>query len=178
MHEQGRPDLDRDVIEEVHARAHYFGESILAERAVVRALARLPEDAREFALDHCRFISVGHALGFYLPAQVALDLATESTDGVWLVFLGDGEEPDDAESIVAHEVAHLWLGHPPTVDSREWLGNDRAVCDLARSWGFIGKGVDPSEAESIAEKLPAAKRRDIANRWRGRAGPSGVTPAE
>ena len=39
------------------------------ERAVVRAVARLPEDVREFALDRCRFLSAGHILGHYVPGS-------------------------------------------------------------------------------------------------------------
>ena len=93
MPDQRNPDPDRELLEDVHYRVGYFGESRATEEAVVRAVARLPEDVREFACDQCRFISVGHALGYYLPGRVGLDPATDTTEGIWLILLADGQTP-------------------------------------------------------------------------------------
>jgi hypothetical protein len=127
MPDQRNPDPDPELLEDVHYRVGYFGESRATEEAVVRAVARLPEDVREFACDQCRFISVGHALGYYLPGRVGLDPATDTTEGIWLILLADGQDPEDAESIVAHELAHLWLGHPLGTNSRDWLARTRSL---------------------------------------------------
>jgi hypothetical protein len=131
----------RALLAEIADRLTYFGEGHETEQAIVSALVSVPAEVREFALDYCRFFSIGDGLlGPYVPGMVALDPATGSTDGVWLVVLAEGLEAEDAESIVAHELAHLWLGHEVGVESGRWNETEEAACELTRSWGFTGKG--------------------------------------
>ena len=87
----------------------------------------MPADARQFALDHCIFVSVGSSS----PAQVL-----PPTDR-WTVLLEEGQ-PSVTESVVAHEVAHAWLGH----EGQNTDEQERDARSLARSWGFTGLGAD------------------------------------
>lgn len=93
-------------------------------------LGRLPADVLEFALEKCAFASVGSEV----PAQVI-----RPTDR-WLVLLseyGYEGQPAVSETVVAHEIAHAWLGHEESDDDKE-----REVRALVRSWGFTGHGAD------------------------------------
>src|SRR4051794_24203993 len=103
---------------------HEFGRIIevcdrLADDTLRRTLARLPVDVLEFALDQCAFASVGDGIRAQTLPPV----------GRWLILLGDGEQ---LEAVVAHEIAHAFLGHEsPNTDAQE-----QEVRDLVRSWGF------------------------------------------
>lgn len=64
----------------------------------------------------------------------------------------DKYEREDIVSIIAHEIAHAYLGHANSHSLRSdevHIADEMEVeaCELARSWGFSGRGTD---AESRA----------------------------
>jgi hypothetical protein len=135
--------VDGRLFEEIHYALSYNGESYETEYAIIRALSRLPDDVREFALWRCRFISTDGLRGTFLPGSIGVDALTRRSRGVWLIILHlDGLTPESAESVVAHELAHLWLGHEPFEP-----GDSDAELEAAaqtRAWGFRGSGTRPS----------------------------------
>jgi hypothetical protein len=91
----------------------YHGDDRETELAIVRVLARLPEEVRAFALERCRFLSVGRdTWGMVLPGRVGVDTFTKRTRNIRVVLL-DKQPPKShpLEPTIAHEVAHAWLRH-------------------------------------------------------------------
>jgi hypothetical protein len=79
--------------------------------------------------------------GFYLPGSIGVD-QSRRTRNVWIVLLYlQALKPESAQSIVAHELGHIWLGHAPT-GGRGTEEVDAAA--LVREWGFKGAGTRPS----------------------------------
>jgi hypothetical protein len=123
-----------DLRREVVSRVDHHGQSLRAEQILISALCRLPADVREQALEHCYFLSVSRDVGgFYLPVN---SLAAKQ----WLVVLNEDWSEEDLESAVAHEVAHLWLQHPPNDLSTDVERHENEAAALVREWGFSGMG--------------------------------------
>jgi len=60
-------------------------------------------------------------------------------DADWLIVLDD--RSPDLETVIAHEVAHAYLGHSiadPLSDDE----TERQASEQTRSWGFTGLGSD------------------------------------
>ncbi len=157
--------MERRTLEErVLYDLAYFGEDRETELAIVRALARLPEDVREFALTRCRFSSVGRdASGWTMPGRLGVDAYSRSSRNVWLIMLE--ERPPKSrpvEETVGHEVAHAWLRHDlsqagPIPEDIEDDWEVRAAAQ-ARAWGFDGPAANPER-----------ERRKLERHRRGRA---------
>jgi len=118
---------------------NYWGGTDATWRLIVNTIARLPQDVRDFALEECAFLSVGvDILGTVVPPRL--------TAKVWFVLLADGLSAEDGPGIVAHEIAHAWLGHdfmaPPANCEPE-------AANLVASWGFTGDGADPDRHSRI-----------------------------
>ena len=61
----------------------------------------------------------------------------------WLIFLADDLPFIDTPGIVAHEIAHAWLGHDKlSAEFTAVVETDAA--NLTASWGFPGRGADPT----------------------------------
>jgi hypothetical protein len=129
-------------------KVHFSDEPTLG--GVLRALCKMPEDARRFALVRVSFAIVGErgcagmALG---PRHLGGDR--------WLVALG--ERGALVESTVAHEVAHALFGHQHGSAEHE-----REAAAMAASWGFAGASADPAmcvERFERAESKVATRRR-------------------
>lgn len=140
--EDGQRELpERSGSTDIAHRLSYFGEHQTTLTRVAQCIAALPTEVREFALDRCRFVSVGHGVcGLTLPGRIATQEGR--TRNVWIIVLDEEEDPDQAKGTIAHEIAHAWLGH-------DRLGLDSSVemeveaARLAREWGFKGTGADP-----------------------------------
>jgi len=140
-----------DDLNAIQQRLAYYGDDAVLERTIVETLARLPDDVRVFALDQCCFLSVGGANhGMVLPGRIGRQEADytdvgpgESLDGdPWLVLLSESLPPRDAHGIVAHEIAHAWLGHDRlSLDVSPECEIDTA--NLTGRWGFTGLGANP-----------------------------------
>ncbi len=79
-------------------------------------------------------------LGYLLAATIGFDAFTGSTENVWLVVLSEEVEGENAERVVALELAHLWLGHDVSAPGPKWNETEEQACSLVRAWGFSGKG--------------------------------------
>lgn len=138
--------MDADLRREIHYDLEYHGDDLDMRAAIISALGRMPEDVRRFALDRCRYLSVGGTLaGYAVPGRIGVDPFTRRTRNVWLVVLTDVHE--DLEGLVAHEIAHLWLQQSETgnIAGREaWTAAEEAAEALCREWGFEGPGADAS----------------------------------
>jgi hypothetical protein len=114
------------------------------KEAVLRALVRLPEDVREFALMKCVFVPSGIS-SHYVPLEQLVGYMKRQKKE-WLVFLIGvglhGYTDEDVESVAAHEIAHLWLGHPTFADADSKCEVEAA--ELVKSWGFKGPGTNPT----------------------------------
>lgn len=108
--------------------AGYMGADADTHHAIVRAVSRLPQVVAQFVVDSCVFFSVGEAVyGQCLPARFV-----EGKD--WIIVVDEGF-PGDVEALVAHEVAHAYLGH----SIGEPLGDEeteRRAREQAVAWGF------------------------------------------
>jgi hypothetical protein len=117
--------------------ARYFGVDSPTYYAIVRALARMPEGARAFALDECLFLSVGRsARGLCRPTSMLGDAG-------WLVVIDERLAPTSIENTVAHEVAHAMLGHDIGDTNISHEDAEADVRELVREWGFRGFGAEP-----------------------------------
>lgn len=150
----------------------YCGNDADIEQLIIQTLARLPEEVQEFVCTRCRFLSIGgSANAVVLNGNMLFPPPLHFPEGIkWAIEQGrieellsnppklillsehivDNYEREDIVSIIAHEIAHAYLGHEPRhVGSEVNLPAKREVeaCELARQWGFSGMGTD---AESRA----------------------------
>jgi hypothetical protein len=94
------------------------------EAALARVLPRLPAEVRSFVADECRFLSLlgGKPYGHCADGLITLALSQ----------LSDTE----ADCVVAHEIAHAWLGHGPMPDGAQRERQEREAQEQAAAWGF------------------------------------------
>jgi hypothetical protein len=117
----------------------YYGEDDNFQGTLAHVLVALPEKVRDYTLARCIIFSIGRgAAGIVWPARVAQ--SSRYRRPKWLIVIS--EEADDLESTIAHEIAHAWLRHDrmAEVTPREW---EMEAANLARDWGFLGRGADP-----------------------------------
>jgi len=134
-------------------KAVYYGRCAHTEQLITETVQRLEAKVRDFVLDRCRFVSVGNTAQA-LPGCVGIHPFEQQAHNMWIIILEEGLHPnddrrraDEAHSIVAHEIAHAWLGH-------DRLGNVPPDCegqaaDQARQWGFTGKAADAEYCMSL-----------------------------
>jgi hypothetical protein len=141
--------------EDVAYALPYYGDDDALMRVIVDALMMLPCEVRAFALEHCCFLSIGRAnLGMVLPGRIATDPVRRRTRGRWFVLLAEDLPEGDAHGIVAHEVAHAWLGHDRL--SPECPQDcEEQTAGLTRDWGFSGKGADAAHCGDLGSPSAA-----------------------
>jgi hypothetical protein len=153
----------------------YWGYDPDIEQSIFQCVALLPKEVQEFAIDRCRFFSVGGSVNAaVLNGNILLPPLLNLPEGIrWAIEQGrieellsnppmlillsehivDKYEREDIVSIIAHEIAHAYLGHASRSHSLKADEAHRAAemeveaCELASSWGFSGRGTD---AESRA----------------------------
>ena len=147
---------DEDLYEMIDYELAVFGD-IAAEdrkykRLIVEVLAQIPEEAREKALEEGIFIIAGNITGASLPFYPfpcidenelrKLVKEVESLEHFLkkrLIILNfalmekAGYTEDEMKAVIAHEIAHLVLDHPPT---GKWEKIQREADDLVEKWGF------------------------------------------
>ena len=144
------PPQTTEDLDAVHYDLAYFGADGQLERVLVDTIARLPEDVRQFALDHCRFLSVGRVShGMVFRGSIGVDYVTKRSDAVWLVLLFEDVGEDDIHCMVAHEIAHAWLGHS-ALDPNVPKDAEIVTANLVAEWGFTGLGADADYCDSSA----------------------------
>ncbi len=118
----------------------YGGENTEMQLWIQSTLTKLPEEVAVFAIDRCRFISIGWGVaGLTFPGRIGVD-DYESPLNVWIIVLDDNISSEHVESVIAHEIAHAWLGHDRIGD----IPDDCEVvaANLTKEWGFTGHGAD------------------------------------
>ena len=138
--------------ERIYEDVSYYGGDQETHELITKTISRLPEEIIEFALSSCVFMSVGRSdYGLVMPP----DTKAEKPDpkiGVddrffywahdrWLIFLADHLPDDDALGIIAHEIAHAYLGHD-RLNYKLTMEVEREAANLAKAWGFTGIGTD------------------------------------
>jgi hypothetical protein len=112
--------------------ARYLGNDPRTHRALIRAPSRVPDDVLDVAIDKCAFFSLGGAgNGQCLPSRFI-----EGAE--WLLLIYD--DAPDIETVIAHEVAHAYLGHSITDPLMPHEETERQARDLVRSWVSPAKG--------------------------------------
>jgi hypothetical protein len=134
---------ERARLDQIAYDVSYYGDFDATQAAVVIAVSRLPAEVAEFVFDRCRFLSVGRGInGMVLPGRIGTDHKGAS-ENVWLILLHDNALSDygeAAQGIVAHEIAHAWLRHDRLSEVPEDC--EIAAAQLARDWGFTGRGAN------------------------------------
>lgn len=148
---------------------HYHGDNDDIERLIFQVVSKLPEEVQDFAIRECVFISFGNtAAGRTISGEIGYHPALTSPQGVkfatengrvadflqspmWLILLSeplliDQMSEQDAQSLIAHEIAHAWSKHDTRMGSSIDKAKEQEVqaCDLALEWGFDGLGADKS----------------------------------
>jgi hypothetical protein len=131
--------------ERMEAVSHHLGAADLQDdldltRTLAETLLCLPEEVAQFACDRCRFISSSGCYGMVLPGRLGVHPDTRAPeDDLWLILLASDLPEADAHSIVAHEIAHAWLGHDRlSPDLTPECEVEAAT--LTAQWGFSGIG--------------------------------------
>jgi hypothetical protein len=107
--------------EQIAYNLAFYGEDAETRSSIIRVLYQLPEDVVIFALDRCSFVSVGKAAsGMVLPGKIGVHSQKKRSRNCWLIILD--ERSTDDESVIAHEIAHAWLGHDriSAYDTETW----------------------------------------------------------
>ena len=138
--------------EDIVHRLAYYGEDSHLEGLIVEVVARLPEDVADFALERCRYMSVGESVfGMVLPGRIGVgwegrvqgNPSEVLPDDAWLVVLADPLPEKDAHSIIAHEIAHAWRGDDRLSFCGDNVALEEATARLTAEWGFSGIGAEP-----------------------------------
>lgn len=104
---------------------------------ITLTVAALPQEVREFVYEDCFFATVGAGIsGQVLPR--AIDR--------WLILLDaamlNDYDEDECRGVIAHEIAHAYLGHVMN-DPSLTIECEREAGAQAAAWGFTGIGADP-----------------------------------
>ena len=138
------PPLD---IRQIYEEVAYYGENPLMQGLIAATIARLPRDVSVFALDRCRFVSVGvGASGITLPGRIGVHGVEHRSRNCWIIVLDDRVAHDQIQSMIGHEIAHAWLGHDRLGETPEDCERQAAL--LTGKWGFVGDGADPEFCDS------------------------------
>lgn len=130
--------------EEAAYNVRYYGDNGEMWQRIVRTVTRLPAAVQEFVFERCAFMSVGRAAyGLVMPPNTAAaaDYLHWAHDR-WIVFLSDDLPEAHAPGIIAHEIAHAYLGHDRTAPGLT-AGVEIEAAELAAAWGFDGMATDP-----------------------------------
>ena len=152
--------------ETIHNYIADYCDNIEVHRLVVRVVSRLPESVQQFVCHRCILLALSD-VGMVLPGRIThadthdtvamVEAAPigaqpddlhdyveqfEQTAARWIILL-QGSPPQD-ESVIAHEIAHAYLGHDRLGISvgLEPVAIETQACELTRSWGFEGLGTD------------------------------------
>ena len=74
---------------------------------------------------------------------------------MWLILLEENLTEKDARSIIAHEIAHAWLGHNRLAADTDASVEIEAVRQV-KQWGFTGLGAD-EELQREVWNIPQEK---------------------
>ena len=141
-----RPTAEQQRFEAMYYRLDPF-PSVSDEaltRALVETVIRLPENVREYVCNECRFVEVDYVRT--IPGAQRVQ---------WVILLSPNMPADHVHSLIAHEIALVWLQrrHPTRPCT---LGLDLAAAKLVQRWGFEGQGADVEVAQQLVNDYGAA----------------------
>jgi hypothetical protein len=141
-----QPTAQQQLFAEVHYALDLFPDVVDEdlERAIVETVARLPEPVRDYVCYECRFLSVGY------PRVLKGDPRRP-----WAILLPSEIPADDVHSLIARQIALIWLQHRHPARPGT-LGLYLAAAKLTRRWGFEGQGADVEEAQQLVDEHGAA----------------------
>ena len=116
----------------------YQGDHPELSEAMARVLLKLPEDVREFVTSRVVILSVGQTCA----GHTWLARAPWRPEGPNWVIVIDENDDSDREALIAHEIAHAFLGHGSEPGKDDRTTCEKAAADLAKLWGFSGRGTD------------------------------------
>lgn len=127
----------------MHHMAYLSGNPVV-QGIIDGTVQRLPAEVRVFVTNSCVFMAVGasHGYGQSMPFRMLRPAVGygeyPDPEKTWLVVLGEGHlvtsSDEDAASLVAHEIAHTFLGLDVT---------HRQVAEQVWDWGFRGSRSHP-----------------------------------
>ena len=152
-------------IEELDRRIPDYCDNIEVHTAVLKTVSRLPADVQEYACERCVFLALAEN-GMVFPGRITYPHWSESVEMLeqapkgaskleladyleaafdrkakWIILLPGCLAADEAQSIIAHEIAHAFLGHD-RLSICDFIDVETEACNLVRSWGFGGRGAD------------------------------------
>lgn len=149
-------------LNDIRYKLHYYGDDGSLESTIVAVIAKLPPDVQEFVGDRCRFLSVGRVCWGMTMRQMICEIDAKEVEDKWLILLEEQTPAEQIESVVAHEIAHAWLGHD-RYDPDLLPECEVEAALLTREWGFEGWGADPERARIwIGKKSSHSQRGRIA----------------
>ena len=120
----------------------YYGDDPELHLWIRRTLIKLPVEVARFVIDRCSFASVGRVnFGLILPGRIGVHVVERRSRNTWVIILSENLPASEEESVIAHEIAHAWLGH----DRLAEMSNDVEIeaANLTKKWGFSGRGANP-----------------------------------
>lgn len=142
---RGRAQATQQLVREIMEDLSVWGDAAVMvglpslKEIIARTLARLPETirgrARSIVFMGLAYEQLGEAFEMYFPLAPGEDAATAK-----VVLLSERlckKSAAKAESCVAHEIAHVVLGHTDVKGTKSKGANiEREADDLAEEWGF------------------------------------------
>lgn len=169
---------------DINERLDYSPSRGSLHTALISTIRKLPKEIREFALENCFFLSMEEGLNGTVVAgshgsNIRWHMLEHLEDEEKIKRINDLERKwrtivlldykiasdDDVDSIVAHEIAHAYLGHDHMmlgeVENREVNGQSVPVLKLeyeayklTASWGFTGRGADIERSALSEDEMP------------------------
>jgi len=169
---------------DINERLDYSPSHGSLHTALISTIRKLPKEIREFALDNCFFLSMeeglngtvvagSHGSNIHWPMLKHLEdqekiKRINNLERKWrTIVLLDYKiaSDDDVDSIIAHEIAHAYLGHDHMmlgeVENKEVNGQsvpvlklEYAAYKLTASWGFRGRGADIERSALSEDEMP------------------------
>ena len=151
-------------IEKLNDRIPDYCDNIEVHTAVLKTVSRLPADVQKYACERCVFLALAEN-GMVFPGRITYPHSSESVEmfeqvpcgaslleladyvetyerkAKWIILLPGCLAADEAQSIIAHEIAHAFLGHD-RLSICDFIDVETEACNLVRSWGFGGLGAD------------------------------------
>jgi hypothetical protein len=145
-------------LDEATYEVRYYGDDDEIHRSICLAVMRLPQAVRDFACERCVFLSVGRScMGMCVP-QMLCEIRPEDVQRRWIFLLDERTSEDDVLSVVAHEIAHAWLGHDRCAPGGCPKDCETETANLVAQWGFTGTGADAEYCDGGGRGTPGHRK--------------------
>jgi hypothetical protein len=136
--EHGLPSYEPECTA-IGSRIAYAGECPETLYRIALVVSRLPDEVQTFVFTRCFFVSLSGLNG---PVGLAAAPVRLPCDRPWVIGLRNSLPRADALGVIAHEIAHAWLG--PNVPLAQIPSDSEARADeQAEAWGFAQTSTGP-----------------------------------